>query len=307
MKRAAVPTRSAVGSRCSRPRPSTRERDRAVELARQPPPVGVADVDDARRRRPPRRAGTAAAWPGSSPPSSAWKSRWSWVRLVKTAAANWIAVGAPQLERVRGDLHRAGAVAAVEHRAEVAPAGRSPRGWCARPRARRPPITDLTVPSSPHCSPRRLEQRAHQVGGGRLAVRARHPDDAQLARWGRRRSAPRAGPSPRAPSRTSTSGTPRPSGRSTTSATAPPATACGREVVPVAAEAAHAEEQLAGADAAAVVGEAARPRTSGAATASGCACGHAATGSRPDRSDSSSLHAADAIPAGCAGRAARSS
>ena len=41
------------------------------------------------------------------------------MRLVKIAAAKRIAVGAPQLERVRGDLHRAGALAAVEHRAEV--------------------------------------------------------------------------------------------------------------------------------------------------------------------------------------------
>ena len=65
------------------------------------------------------------------------------------AAAKWIAVGAVQLERVRGDLHRARPVARVEHRPErrlqVDRLGR--RALDRRPRARRP--RDPTVPSSP--------------------------------------------------------------------------------------------------------------------------------------------------------------
>ena len=72
--------------------------------------------------------------------------------FVKIAAAKWIAVGAPQRERVRGDLHRAGAVAAVEHRAEVS-LQVDRLGRRARHRPLAAPTTDLTVPSSPHCSP----------------------------------------------------------------------------------------------------------------------------------------------------------
>ena len=71
------------------------------------------------------------------------------MRLVNTAAAKWIAVGAPQLERVRGDLHRAGGVAGVEHLAERAlEVDRLGRGALDRARlARRRPTS--TVPSSP--------------------------------------------------------------------------------------------------------------------------------------------------------------
>ena len=45
-----------------------------------------------------------------------------------------------------------------------------------------PATTEVTVPSSPHCRPARLEQRADEEGGGGLAVRARHPHYGQRGR-----------------------------------------------------------------------------------------------------------------------------
>ena len=86
-----------------------------------------------------------------------------------------------QLERVRGDLHRARAVAAVEHRAEVA-LQVDRLGRRARDRALAPADDRLDRAEQPALLAGGLEQRAHQVGRRRLAVGARDADDAQLAR-----------------------------------------------------------------------------------------------------------------------------
>ena len=103
------------------------------------------------------------------------------MRLVKIAAATWIAVRPPQLERVRGDLHRAGAVAAVEHLAERAlEVDRLGRGADGRPllagdhRGHGPEQAGL--------APGRLEQRADEERRRGLAVRPRDADYGQPAR-----------------------------------------------------------------------------------------------------------------------------
>ena len=112
---------------------------------------------------------------------SAWKSRWSWVRLVNRATSKWIASAAVQGQRVRGDLHRAGPVAAVEH---------PPEGRLQVDRLRRGPL-DLLLDPADHLlhgpqqaalDPRRLEHLPQQEGGGRLAVGPGDPGDPQLRR-----------------------------------------------------------------------------------------------------------------------------
>ena len=131
---------------------------------------------------------------------SAWKSRWSWVRLVNTATSKWIASARCSDQRVRGDLHRAGAVAARRACGGRSPAGRSPPASSAPTSSAAPPTTCFTVPSSPHRMPGRLEDLADQEGGRRLAVGAGHADHPQPrrrvaleARRQRRHRRPRVG------------------------------------------------------------------------------------------------------------------
>ena len=130
---------------------------------------------------------------------SAWKSRWSWVRLVNSATSKWIASA------------RCSASACEE--TSIAQA-RSPPSSIRRKVACRsiasgvvrstssstPPTTCFTVPSSPQRSPGRLEDLADQEGGRRLAVGPGDPDDPQLggriaaeARRDRRHRRPRVG------------------------------------------------------------------------------------------------------------------
>jgi hypothetical protein len=165
------------------------------------------------------------------------------------------ALGPPQLQRVRGDLHRAGAVAAVEHLAEraleVDRLGRRPD--------RRPLVARHHRGHGPEqaaLAPGRLEQRADEERRGGLAVGARDPHYGQRGRGvpveprrgGRHRGAHvrhlhlgHAGPDrPRHHERRRS-----------------PRDRVGREVVPVARESGHAEEQGAGLHRAVVEGQAA--------------------------------------------------
>ena len=68
---------------------------------------------------------------------SRWKSRWSRVRLVKTAAANRIWSTRLQRQRVGRHLHRRRPAAGVDHLSRGTAAGRPTRAWCARPRSPR--------------------------------------------------------------------------------------------------------------------------------------------------------------------------
>ena len=115
---------------------------------------------------------------------SGWKSRWSCAEVrERRATAKRIAVDPAQLERVRGDLHRARRVA--RRRAsprnvalEVDRLGRRAHGRALAP-ADRPTSTVAEQPARP---PGRLEQRADEERRGRLAVGAGDPDDRQPRR-----------------------------------------------------------------------------------------------------------------------------
>jgi hypothetical protein len=85
---------------------------------------------------------------------SGWKSRWSWERFVKPDGGPVDRVGAAQLERVGGDLHHAVRVARGEHRAErglqLERLGRGPdrRGLDAAHDARHRPSRPVGCPAA---------------------------------------------------------------------------------------------------------------------------------------------------------------
>ena len=91
------------------------------------------------------------------------------------------ALRAPELQRVGGDLHGAGAVARVEHAAECGlEVDRLGRGALHRLVA--PAHDGLHGAEQSGLHPGRLEQRAHQERRRRLAVRAGHAHHDQVAR-----------------------------------------------------------------------------------------------------------------------------
>jgi len=162
-------------------------------------------------------------------------------------------VGAVQLERVRAGLHRAGHVARLEHpgegRLQVDGLGRGvrERGLLAADDA-------LDRPEERGRPARGLEQLAHEERGGRLAVRPGHADDVQP----RRRIAVEAGGDARhrdahvvddhlrhAQAERALDDQRRGTARDRV----------GRELMPVAGEAGHAEEERPGPDEAVVEGE----------------------------------------------------
>ena len=146
----------------------------AVDLGGDPPPVLVVDVHHGRPRlleQPPlgREVGL---------------HRLVEVEVVlgqvrEHAAREADAATPAELERVRGDLHRARAVAGVEH---------PPEGGLEVDRLGRRAL-DLLLHPAHHAldraeqarlAPRRLEQVADQEGGGGLAVRAGDADHLEL-------------------------------------------------------------------------------------------------------------------------------
>ena len=163
---------------------------------------------------------------------SAWKSRWSWVRLVNSATSKWIASA-----RCRASACEETSIAQARSplssmRRKVACRSIA-SGVVRSTSSSAPPTTCFTVPSSPLGSPPPRGSR----GPGRRS---------SSCRWSRspRRPAARAVGSPlkRAASgaiaarasATSTCGTASSSSRSTTSAAAPAATDLRGELVPVA-------------------------------------------------------------------------
>ena len=122
---------------------------------------------------------------------SPWKSRWSWVTLVKAAAAKRQPSTRPSASAVRGDLHRDGVDAARAHLAqralEVEALGR---------RVHRAPAlvreADLDRADEPDAPARRPQDRLDQVRGARLAVRAGDADERRARPRAGRRSARRA-------------------------------------------------------------------------------------------------------------------
>jgi hypothetical protein len=163
------------------------------------------------------------------------------------------AVGAVQLQRVGGDLHRARLITRVEHRAE-----RRLQVDRLRRRAHgRPLLTSddgRDAAQQPARPPGGLEQLPYEVRGGRLAARARDPDDRELgggiAVHPRRRARHRGADvvdqhlGHAQPQRALDHQRGRAAGDRVAG-----------EVVPVAGEAGHAEEQRSRLDRAVVVGE----------------------------------------------------
>ncbi len=162
-------------------------------------------------------------------------------------------VGAAERQRMRGDLHRARAIAALEHRAEVA-LQVDRLGGRARDRPLASADDRLDGAQQRALLAARLQQLAQQVCGRRLAVRASDARDAQLRRGvavearpqRRHRRARRVDAHLRHAQRQ------RPLDDERRRAVGD---GLRRVVVPVAAKAAHAEEQLAAGHGAAVVGQ----------------------------------------------------
>ena len=188
---------------------------------------------------------------------SAWKSRWSWVRLVKSATSKWIASARCRVSACEETSIAQAPSPRVEH---------PPEGRLQVDRLRRRPhdlLLDpadhlLHRPEQPALDAGRLEDLADQEGGGRLAVGPGDPDDPQLAPSDRPRTAPPAAPSPPARRR------PPPAAPRLAAPARPPAPPPRprprpAEVVPVDLLPGHAEEQRPGPDLAAVVGELSNP------------------------------------------------
>ena len=152
---------------------------------------------------------------------------------------------AAELEGVRGHLHHARRVARVDHPAE---------GGLEVDGLRRRALDGLLGPAHhlPHgaeqagAHPGRLEDLAHEEGRGGLAVRAGDAHHPQRARSGRRESARRPAPSRARTSGTTTSGTPRSERPLADQRGGAALDGVGGEVVAVAREAGHAEEERPG-------------------------------------------------------------
>ena len=168
----------------------------ALEVLRQPPPVGVVDVDD-RRFRP--QLGEEPALGEEVVLHVGVEVEVVLGQVGEQGQLEADRVDPVQGERVRGDLHRAGAVAALEHAAE---------GLLEVDRLRGRAL-DLLLDRADHLldgaqqarlDRRRLEHLAEQEGGRRLAVGAGDPRHPQLgrrvaveARRDRRHRRPRVG------------------------------------------------------------------------------------------------------------------
>ena len=110
---------------------------------------------------------------------SRWKSRWSRSRLVKTSTAEPDPVETAQRRAVRGRLHRAAAIARVEHLAEEPLEVDRLRG---RPGGGAPLAVDTSLdrPQQSRPAPGRRQHRVEEERRRRLARRARDAGDGQL-------------------------------------------------------------------------------------------------------------------------------
>ena len=176
------------------------------------------------------------------------------MRLVNTAAATWI----PSARRSSSACEEISIAHASSPAASIAANVRwrsIASGVVRTTGCSTPPITDLTVPSSPQ---RRSAASSSERTRNAVVVLPLVPvipttgSAAVGSPWKRAAATAIA----ERTSSTCTSGTPSPSGRATTSAAAPRCDGVGGEVVAVAGEAGHAEEQEAGLHRAVVVGQA---------------------------------------------------
>ena len=184
---------------------------------------------------------------------SGWKSRWSWLRFVKAATANRV----PSTRRSSSACEETSIAHARSPPSSIARnvACRSIASGVVRTAGRSsPPTTVVTPPSRPRREPAGLEQMADEVGRGRLAARPGDPDHGERGRRVAvegRRGAPHRGAhvgdqqlrhaQPQRPGDDERRG--------------PAVDRVLGEVVPVAREAGHAEEERARHDRPVVVGE----------------------------------------------------
>ena len=161
---------------------------------------------------------------------SGWKSRWSCVRLVNTAAATWI----PSARRSSSACEEISIAHARSPASSMAANVRwrsIASGVVRTTSCSTPPITDLTVPSSPHGRPAASSSERTRNAVVVLPLVPVIPatgSEAVGSPW--KRAAATA--IVERTSSTCTSGTPSPSGRATTSAAAPRATASGAKSWP---------------------------------------------------------------------------
>ena len=112
---------------------------------------------------------------------SAWKSRWSWDRLVKTATSKAVPRDPAQGQRVAGHLHRGGGHPALRHdREQRLQVGRLRGGQ----RAGQPfgPDPELDPADQAGQVPGRAQPGLDQVGGRGLAAGAGDADEPQPGR-----------------------------------------------------------------------------------------------------------------------------
>ena len=112
---------------------------------------------------------------------SAWKSRWSWVRLVNSATSKWIASARCSDSACEETSIAQARSPASSIRRKVACRSIA-SGVVRSTSSSTPPTTCFTVPSSPHGDPRRLEDLPDQERRGRLPVGPGDPHHPQLRR-----------------------------------------------------------------------------------------------------------------------------
>ena len=185
---------------------------------------------------------------------SGWKSRWSCVRLVNTAAATWI----PSARRSSSACEEISIAHASSPASTIAANVRwrsIASGVVRTTGCSTPPITDLTVPEQAAAAVGGLQQRAHEERRRRLAVGAGDADDRQprrrVAVEARRGDRHRGADVVDLHLGHAEAERPRDHERGRAALDG-----VGGEVVAVAGEAGHAEEQEAGLHHAVVVGQA---------------------------------------------------
>ena len=161
---------------------------------------------------------------------SGWKSRWSWLRLVKTEAVQWM----PSARRSSSACEEISIAQATSPASSISRnvRWRSIASGVVRSIARRsPPTIEATVPSRPHCIPAASSIARTSQAVVVLPLVPVTPTTASRAVGSPEKRAAACAIAARMSS-TWTSGTPSPSGRQTTSAAAPRSIASGAKSCP---------------------------------------------------------------------------
>ncbi len=126
---------------------------------------------------------------------SAWKSRWSWVRFVKSASSKWIASARCSASACEETSITQALSPASSIRRNVACRSIA-SGVVRSTSSSTPPTTCLHGPQQPALNPGGLEDLPQQERRRRLPVGPRHPNDSQLRRRIPPKPSRQAAPSP---------------------------------------------------------------------------------------------------------------